>query len=226
MQNHFRRLTIATFACLGLALGVGCGDKEDEGSGPEPKSFNEIAGSIAEPTGTVDASTVGPVAQEFETLSTTSLGGSREEDAPIAQQGAASQACPAGGRMDAAGSGNDSSGSASVVYHDCCYSAGCCFSGTADTVYSSDGASTFSVCFDYDIDYACEGITMDLAYAACMGAEGLVYSVEVEGMTYAVSGTYSAGSGELTITGANGSWTCSYTNGTGSCTGTGGDFTF
>jgi len=221
MRNRTIQTSIIIATVSGLLVAVGCGS-DDDNSGGGTKSFSQISSQIEEPTGTVDATTVGAVGEKFGEMSSASLGGSRLNG----PTNTAEQACPSGGSMTASGSGNESSGSVSVKYNECCYTAGCCFSGVADTVYSDANTNTFSYCIDADLDYSCEGQQLALDYAACQGPEGLVYAVEVAGATFAVSGQYSGGNGQLTIKGANGSWTCTYTDGAGTCTGSGEDFSF
>jgi len=220
MMKRTIQTSIVVATVAGMIVAVGCGSDDDSGGGGA--SFSDMSSQVEQPTGTVDATTAGPVATKFEELSSASLGGDR-----LYAQQSSEQACPAGGSMRASGSGNESSGNVTVNYDGCCYVAGCCFSGVGTTAYSDANGSNFSYCVDYDVDYSCEGQSLSLNYAACQGTDGsLVYSVEVAGETFAVSGYYNGGNGELTITGANGSWTCTYTNSAGSCTGTGGDFTF
>jgi len=133
----------------------------------------------------------------------------------------------AGGSLNAAGSGDQSSGHSTALYDDCCVAANCCIDGSADIYFSTEQGAAYSYCGSYDLSYSCEGTTTALTYEGCVGSTGeQIYVIEVDGDTYAVSGTYSNGSGTLEISGENGTWTCTYSNGSGSCTGTGGTFEF
>ncbi len=223
MSDRICRISIVTAAIFGTALAIGCGSDDDKDSGAQARSFADVSAEIQQPTGTVDATTAGPVAQEFGTMSTASLAGSRD----YASTQTAEEACDAGGTVTASGTGNDSSGNVSMRYNDCCYTADCCYNGTGNMIYSDANGSDFSVCFDYDVAATCEGQSLTVDYAACMQSDGsLAYSIEVAGETFTVSGYYSDGNGQLTIRGANGTWDCTYTNDSGTCTGTGGEFSF
>src|SRR5690606_23898889 len=120
-----------------------------------------------------------------------------------------------------------SSGQARASYDNCCATAGCCLDGKADMYYSTEQGATYSYCASYDVNYSCEGTSTAVRYDGCFNATGeVVYAIEVDGNTYAVSGSYSNGSGSLKITGKNGTWTCTYSGGSGTCTGDSGSFDF
>jgi hypothetical protein len=223
MSHRIYPISVVTVAIFGTALAIGCGSDDDKGSGSAAPSYQDLSAKVQQPTGTVDATTVGPVAQEYASMNSASFNGSRD----YAESGTTTEACTASGNMTASGTGNENAANVSIDYNDCCETASCCYDGTMHMVYSDDGGGSMSYCADYAVEYACEGVNMSVNYAMCTQANGTVgYSVEVAGETYTVSGNYIDGNGQLTITGANGSWTCSYTNDTGTCTGTGGDFTF
>jgi hypothetical protein len=219
--------------CLGLAvtLGVGfgllgaCGD---DGGSNVGGSYSSIASAIESPSGTVDESSAVRVGEEFGKLSATGVAAGMRRDAQVGQSQSGTMDCPAGGSISFTGSGNESSGQARGSYNGCCYSAGCCMDGTVNMFYSSAQSAAFAYCGSYDVSYSCEGVNADLAFNGCFGTTGeWVYVVEVDGESYAVSGTYVDGSGTLEISGENGTWTCTYNNDSGSCTGSGGDsFTF
>jgi hypothetical protein len=214
----------AVLFVLGGAF-AGCGG-DDEGS--RGGSFTSIASAIESPSGTVDETTAPAVGEEFEKVSQVSLAGGMRSDIPKAQSTSGTQSCPEGGSFSVEGSGNQSSGEATVAYDDCCFIEDCCFDGDAEMYFSSEGGTAqYSYCASYDLDYSCEGTSATLSFEGCFGTTGrLIYVIEVEGETYSVSGNYSEGSGMLEIRGANGTWNCTFSNGSGSCSGSGGSFTF
>lgn len=219
---HIKRCVGLVFAC-GLVSGVlaACGDDGGSGVGG---SYASIAGAIEAPSGTVDASSAATIGDEFEKLSGANLAGGMREDAQVAQTTSGTEACDAGGSVSYSGSGNESSGSARGTFDSCCFTAGCCTDGSMDMYYSSEQGAEYMFCGSYDLSYSCEGVDADVTFSGCFGTSGeWVYVVEVNGETYAVSGTYSDGNGTLEIRGENGTWTCTYTDGSGECTGSGGD---
>jgi hypothetical protein len=209
-----------------LGLGIaGCGGG-DKGSGNGGGSFAAISESLAEPTGTVDETTAGDIGEEFEKVSGTGANGFRDEQIAQSQQ-TQTVSCPAGGNYTITASGSQSSGRATLDYNSCCYAEGCCTDGSGDWYYSSSQTASYSICGSYDLSSSCGGSEVSLEYSGCMSSDGeWVYSIEVDGETYAVSGSYFGGNGSLEIRGANGTWNCTYSNGTGSCTGSGGNFSF
>lgn len=218
------RVGIVLASVLAGALGVACGSDETSSSGPP--SFDSLAARINAPTGTVSATTATPVADEFEKLSSSSLGGTRQVQA---SQDMSAQMCTSGGSASVDSSGDASGGSARMSYDACCMAQSCCVSGTVDVVVNtnSTGTSTFAQCVSYDVSMVCDNATATMNSVGCQGTDGtFTYSIEVEGKTYSVSGSYSGGNGTLTIKGANGTFTCTYTSGSGTCTGTDGEFTF
>jgi hypothetical protein len=220
-------MRLGKYMWLGLlGLGIaGCGgDDNDKGSGGG--SFAAISESLAEPSGTVDATTAADIGEEFGKVSSAGAGGLRNEQVAQSQQ-TQTMSCPAGGTYTVTASGSESSGRATLDYNSCCYTAGCCTDGSGDWYYSSSQTASYSICGSYNLEYSCEGVEASLEYSGCLSSTGeWVYRVEVDGETYAVSGSYYDGTGTLEIEGANGSWTCTYNNGAGSCTGTGGNFSF
>lgn len=222
---RFERCLGFGVAALALAgLGAGCGGGGSSGGGG---SFAAIQSSIAAPTGTVDETTVADVGAEFEKAASSGVAAGMRRDAQVAQTQSGTISCEAGGSMSSSGSGNESSGRVTASYNNCCMIEDCCTDGVANIYYSSDQTANFMFCGSYDVSYSCQGTTADVKYEGCFGSTGeWVYVVEVDGESYAVSGSYANGSGELEITGANGTWTCTYTNDGGTCTGTGGTFEF
>lgn len=220
--------------CVGLAAAVlglmgaamGCGDDE------APPSFGSIAKGLESPTGTVDANSAAEIGKQYEAASQNSAFGVRGDD-QVGQSGfEGSQSCPAGGNYEASGSGNQSSGSVTIDYNACCFSAGCCASGDGTIHYNSEAgsgsAASYAFCATFDMQYTCEGSSASLDYSMCYGVGGeAVLLVEVNGESFAVSASTTGASGSLQIRGANGTWTCSYNDDGGSCTSTaGGNFTF
>jgi hypothetical protein len=222
---RFERCLGFGVAALALAgLGAGCGGGDSSGGGG---SFASIQSSIASPTGTVDETTAADVGAQFEKVSSSGMAMGMRRDAQVAQSGSQTLECEAGGSMSSSGSGNESSGQVTASYDNCCMIEDCCTDGIAKIYFSSDQTASYTFCGSYDFSYSCEGTTADLKFNGCFGSSGeWVYVVEVDGESYAVSGAYANGSGELEITGANGTWTCTYTNAGGTCTGTSGNFEF
>ncbi|HEU4578396.1 MAG TPA: hypothetical protein VFS67_09085 [Polyangiaceae bacterium] len=205
-------------AALGLwGLVTGCG-----GSG-KADSFGSITDEISKPTGTVDESTAGKVGEKFEAASKSSAQGVRDDDQTAASGSATiTTSCSAGGSITISGSGNQSSGKATTKFDKCCFTEGCCTSGNGTSYYSSDQSAAYQYCASYDLDYSCEGTSASLEYQGCFGAGKAVFLIDVDGDSYAVSGSRSGGSGTLEITGANGKWTCTFSSGSGSCSSTSG----
>jgi hypothetical protein len=202
-----------------------CGSDDDGGS--RGGSFSDITSAIESPTGTVDETTAADVGVEFEKVVQAEVPAGMRRDAQTAQSSSGTVACPAGGNLTAAGSGDQSSGHSTASYDNCCVAANCCIDGAADIYFSTEQGAAYTYCGSYDLSYSCEGSTTQISYEGCVSASGeQVYVIEVEGDTYAVSGTYSSGSGTLEIRGENGTWTCTYSNNSGSCTGPGSSFTF
>jgi len=203
---------------------AGCGSDDDGGS--RGGSFSSITSAIESPTGTVDENSVAEVGTEFEKVVQAEVPSGMRRDAQTAQS-SGTVSCPAGGSLSAAGSGDQSSGHSTAQYNDCCVAANCCIDGSADIYFSTEQGAAYSYCGSYDLTYSCEGTTTALSYEGCVGSTGeQIYVIEVDGGTYAVSGSYSNGSGTLEITGENGTWTCTYSGAGGSCTGTGATFEF
>lgn len=210
---------------LGLGLFAACGGDDDEGSSGGG-SYSSISESISAPSGTVDATTVGDIGEEFAKISSASAGGVRE-DAVAQSSQTQEMACPAGGTQTSTASGTQDNATVTIDLDACCYTEGCCTTGGGTWYFAGAQGAEYSICGSYDVTSSCQGSTVSLDYSGCIGSNGQwVYVVEVAGETYAVSGNYANGNGMLEITGANGTWTCTYANGAGNCTGTGGDFTF
>ncbi len=217
-------LAVAMLGLLGAAMG--CGGGED------PPSFGSIAKGLESPTGTVDEGSASEIGKKYEAANKNNLGFGVRGDDQVGQSGSLSQSCPAGGNYEASGSGNQSSGSVTIDYNDCCFAAGCCASGDGTIHYNSEGASggaeSYAFCAQFDMSYSCDGSSASLDYSMCYGIGGeAVLLIEVNGKSFAVSASRTGGSGSLEIRGANGSWTCTYNDAGGSCTSSsGGSFTF
>jgi hypothetical protein len=230
-MNRWTRGVALALSTTGAVAAVGCG------GGP---SMDSISSEMKTPTGTVDSTSVKAVGAKFEEQlagqsQLPAFGGERDDVGQKTQ--AQSISCPAGGSLDASGSGSQTDGQTHASYKNCCFVENCCFDGALDVFYDS-GNADFSACFDYDVSFNCAlsvgettaATSGALQFSACVSvsgtASGYVYLVEVEGLTYRVSGSISSGSGSIDITGVNGSFSCTYTNGSGSCSGTSGNFTF
>jgi hypothetical protein len=206
-------LVLGAVASLGTAFAC----SSDDSSSSSGRSYNDLVAAIESPTGTVSKTSVSPVAEEYEKINASSLNGTRgvQESADMS-----AQLCTAGGSAKGESSGGQSSGDIDFVYDNCCIEASCCVDGTMHMVYKSgnESAASFSYCMDMDYTMTCDAQTVKTTAGGCLGPDGFVYAITVNGESYAVSGSYSNGSGQLTIKGANGSYTCTYTNGSGSCT--------
>jgi hypothetical protein len=217
--------------CLGFAAAAvglwgvvtGCGS-----DGGKASSYSSITEEISKPTGTVDQASVAKIGEKFEAASKASAMGVRDDDQTAASGSATvTQNCPSGGSFSATGSGNESNGRGTVKYNDCCYTAGCCADGNATIYYSSAQSSAFTYCANYDMDTTCAGTSLSIEYSGCLSASGMVLLIDVDGASYAVTGSRSNGTGSLEITGANGKWSCTFSSGSGSCTSSaGGNFSF
>jgi hypothetical protein len=155
--------------------------------------------------------------------------GGRKLDPAASAAQTVSQPCPNGGTISV--TANQASANAiteNFSYNNCCESADCCFNGGGDLYYSGSGSTAGSFCESFHVTAVCSGQPVVENFSLCEdGTTGMInYLVEVDGDSFAVSGSYSNGTGTLMITGANGAFTCTYTNHTGSCTGTNGSFTF
>jgi hypothetical protein len=216
-------LLLTGLAASALLLGA-CGGGKDEEK-PKAGSIDDISSAIESPTGTVSASTAADVAMAFEESGGVPTGSSRDQSQPIAAQDA-TVACDSSGDINVtADSGGESF---DIGYNDCCMTAGCCINGDAQGFVDTSGTGTYSACYEYDLDYDCDGTSASMEFSFCQSATGeMIYAIEVEGDTFAVSGYISNGTGTLTVTGENCSFTCDYTDYAGSCTSDSGDtFTF
>ncbi|MGC4064424.1 MAG: hypothetical protein QM784_07235 [Polyangiaceae bacterium] len=214
-------LALGAIASLGTA--VACSSDDSSSS---KRSYGDLVAAIESPTGTLDATSANPVAKEYEKINSSSLNGTRGVQSTT---DSSSQLCTAGGSAKGEASGGQSSGDMDFVYDSCCIEASCCVDGTVHMVYKSDSQSTasFSYCMDMDYTMNCDSQTVTTTAAGCLGPNGFVYAITIDGKSYAVTGSYSNGTGQLTIKGANGSFTCTYTSGAGTCTDeSGGTFSF
>lgn len=215
-------MRLRTFVSVGLVgtLWIGCGGDDDDKKAPSGGgSYTGIANSIANPTGTLSEGNATSVAEEFAKISSSSLSGAR-----LAQGSSQTVDCDSGNITVNA----SSAGQGTFTYNDCCFGE-CCFGG-GGTIYFATQEATYSYCASYNISFECtfpdDTESGTSTFQGCVGQEGWVYVVRVEGETFAVTGHYSDGNGQLTITGANGTYTCTYTDGSGTCTGDGGEFSF
>lgn len=222
MRRHVKGVAVSgLLASFWLAA---CGGGGDGGGGSTPGTFGNVeslAAAIDSPTGTVDETTAGAVAEEFETQMSSDvsgLGGIRENVGTVRQAQTSTIDCSGGGNISVDGDETRAS-----FRYNACNESGCLFNG--EGVVFASGAGDYSSCLSYDISATCDdGTSAQVTYSGCLGSEGeFVYLIEVEGESYTVSGYYSDGNGELTIRGANGTFTCTYTEGSGTCVGDGGD---
>jgi len=212
---------------LGLSglLWAGCGG-DDEPKGPNGAArYNAIAGSIANPTGTLDDTTAADVAREYEKISTTGAGGRRVLQS---QTQSTTISCPSGGTYGISVSASQSGGVSTITYDNCCYvDASCCFSGGGDMYYSVAAGAAYSYCASYSLSVACGIASGSASYEGCFDTTGeWTYVIRVAGETFTVTGSLSSGSGTLSVVASNGSYTCTYTNYSGTCTGGSGSFRF
>jgi hypothetical protein len=217
---------IMAFGLGFLAVGTFCCSSGDSGSASNSgaSSYGAISDSISHPTGQLDKTNTANVAAEFEKIASSSAAGRRIQGSSSANQ---EVSCPSGGKYTVNVSGTQTAAQANVTYDDCCYEASCCLNGGGVWYFSSDASTSYSYCGTYDISVSCGSDSGAVKYEGCYGSDGIwTYVVHVSNKTYAVSGTYSNGTGTLKITAANGSWTCTYTNNSGTCTGASGDFSF
>lgn len=215
-------MRLGTFIGIGLfaVAGVGCG-----GGSSKPASFSAVKTSIANPTGTLAATNADSVAKAYQaSLSAGTVAAGRRLDQKTSAV-IATTPCTVSGNISIDSvqmSGSDIS--ESFTYHSCCETADCCLSGPGSVFSSQAGAG--SVCESLQVSGTCSGAPIAENFSFCSDGGVVNYLVEVDGQSFAVSGSYAAGNGTLTITGKNGMFTCTYTNDTGSCTGTTGTFTF
>jgi len=214
-----------------------------------------VAEEIASPSGNLAADNATLVAEEFERLGGAdfSLGDLGAGATAQVSSGALTQkvvakgadisldgldVCPAGGDISAS---QRQSGDLVIVtgrYNDCCVEVGCCISGNVTSQVSSadlesaaangdlDIGEGFEICSSGSLQLSCGDGPESFDFDFCIGDAGVIYLIEVNGQSFAVSGSYANGSGQLTIRGANGVWECQFEGGTGSCTGDTGAFSF
>jgi hypothetical protein len=210
--------TSITLLLAGCVTVSACGDDEEKAPSG---SFDAINERVSSPTGTLEATNAVSVADAYEQISSASVAGRRLEQS---QSQTVEQACLVSGNYTVTASGDQNSAQATLTYNDCCMAEACCYNGTGNSYYSA--GDTLSYCAEYDLTLDCMTAQGAISYVGCFDGTGLgTFLVEVEGETYAVSGTYSAGSGTLTIADSTGSFTCTYSGGTGSCSGAG-EFSF
>lgn len=213
-----RKLGFALLVSSTALAAVACGGGNSGAAGYT--SLSALTGAMEAPTGTVDATTAVGVAAEFENSMTNgNYGGIRQKSQ--AQSGSAN--CSGGGSISV----NVSEEHVFGRYNNC-NEAGCVMNGTLNMFLTDSTA--WSTCMSYDLAVACEGqAAVSATFSGCIdiGTGSYTYLVEYDGLTYTVSGSYSAGSGTLTISGENGTFTCTYTEDAGTCTAsTGETFSF
>lgn len=208
---------ICVAGLLAAAL-LSCGDDDDGGDGGGGPSgggsYGSIASNLEKPSGTLAATNAVDVAEAYEKM------GAGDGDKRRKQAGTQTIACDAGGtqKVEAAGV-TQTSVTAKVTYDDCCHQQGCCMDGDADWFYASQGAGDYPYCGRYDVTSTCGGAPQKLSYEGCFSTTGWVFLVKVDGKSYAVTGFYADGNGELTIKDSTASWTCTYQSAKGTCTG-------
>lgn len=210
-----RKLGLFVSMIIGSAAMVACGG--GGGSGSPAAGFDsveDLTAAMDSPTGTVDATTATPVAEEFQNITEngsalgSGFGGIRQK----AQAESASIDCSGGGSIDAEGDETR----VHATYNSCS-EGGCVIDGEISIFISTAGS--YSGCYSFDVSATCDAESVSAVGSYCVnGTTGTVeYLVDVNGETYTVSGYYADGTGELTIRGANGTYTCTYTDGAGSC---------
>lgn len=220
MNKILRHTFILSVVASSASLIIGCGGGKDEEEAPSG-SIDDIAGAIESPTGTLDESSAGDVARAFEESNGVPTSGRRDDGVAVAQ--ATGVPCGTSGNISV---NADSSGESFDISYDSCCEATCCFDGTATGFVDTSGSGTYSACYEYDLSASCDGSNIDYDFSFCSGVNGIVYSIEVNGDTFSVSGSTVNGTGTLTVTGENGTFTCEYTEYSGSCTGDSGTFSF
>lgn len=219
MNKTFRHAFILSIVATSVSLAVGCGGGKEEEEAPAG-SLADISGAIESPTGTLDESTASDVARAFEESNGVPTSGTRDD--VVAAQ-AQDVPCGTSGNISVTA---DSSGEAFDISYDSCCEGTCCFDGTATGFVDTSGTATYTACYEYDLSSSCDGVSIDYDFSFCSGVNGIVYSIEVNGDTFSVSGSTVNGTGTLTVTGENGTFTCEYTDYAGSCTGDSGTFSF
>jgi hypothetical protein len=204
-------------------LAGACGDGGGGGGGSGGASYGDIADAIGAPTGTVDKSSAPAIADAYQQISQNGAGSIGKQDGAKQEM-----SCPAGGKFSITAQSSGGSAKSDISYDNCCYQASCCLDGGGTWYFSTSqgSAQSYNYCGSYSLTSTCSGSSASVKYEGCFGLDGWVYSVKVDGETFAVSGNYSNGNGTLKVAGENGSFTCTYTNNTGSCTGTSGTFSF
>jgi hypothetical protein len=195
---------------------AGCGKDEPK------KDYESLAATISEPTGTLDS---GDDAKSV-ALAFKDQGGSYNPGAAGARREAgfdgsvdSTVQCPAGGTIVVSASGNQKKAQASFEYNQCCYTEGCCANGDGEYFYSAQPAtSEFSFCGNWNLDVECHGSSASGSFDGCFGSDGYWYAVEVQGKTFAVSGSFDGKNGSWKVKTAKGTWTCEAQDGAGSCT--------
>ncbi len=224
-----RKLGLFVSMVIGSAAMIACGGGGGSGSpAADFDSVEDLAAAMDAPTGTVDATTAKPVADEFQAFSEnggglSALAGGFAGVRQKAQAASASEDCSGGGSISV-----DTDEQTYMEYSfNSCVESDCTIDGGFQYFIGASGS--YSACFVFDLSVQCAEESASAAGSYCQNGEtGVVeYLIAVNGETYTVSGYYSNGTGELTIRGANGTYTCTYTDGAGSCVDeAGSEFTF
>lgn len=217
MRNMKNSIGLVSVSVAAVFAFVGCGGSGSgsgsNGSGLSGDSLESISNAIASPTGTVSADAAPEIARAFEESQGIPTGAERDGGKVITAQDFAYE-CDGGGSIDF--NFSDDGLQSEFIYNRCCVLADCCIDGTGSTF--SEEAGSLSYCSAFNIDYDCGGENFSLNYASCVDEDfNITYAIEIEGETFAVSGSLFNGTGSLTITGVNGSWSCEYTEYSGSC---------
>lgn len=214
-----RKLGLFVSMVFGSVAMVACGG----GGGNAASGFDsaeDLAEAMDSPTGTVDAATATPVAEEFAKVQSSGLGGIRQK---VQEQSSGSIPCSGGG--DISYEGNETRVDAN---YNACVEGDCTIDGQLRAFVSSATSTAVDACYTMNASITCGVESATVAGSFCMSVNGetgeytIEYLIDVNGNTYVVSGYYSNGTGELTIRGANGTYTCTYTDGSGSCVDEGG----
>jgi len=220
-------MRLGTWIGIGLfaVAGVGCGG----GGSKAPGSYSDVMASFAHPTGTLAATNADKVAKAYQASMSAGTGPAGQRLDSKASAIVQSVPCNTSGTISINNIQTSSNAfSEDFSYNNCCETADCCYNGTGKVFETLSGTSTGSFCESVQITGTCSAIPITENYSFCEDTTTgtLNYLVQVDGESFAVSGSYSNGNGTLTITGQNGMFTCTYTNDAGSCTGTGGTFVF
>jgi len=218
-------MRLGTWIGIGLfaVAGLGCGG----GGSKAPGSYGDVKASFDHPTGTLAATNADAVAKAYQASLSAGTGPAGQRLNQKTSAVVETIPCNSSGTISVnVATATSSAVSESFSYNNCCEVAGCCYNGSGNVFFASGGTATGSLCESVQLTGTFQAIPVTENFSFCDEGGVINYLVQVDGESFAVSGSYSNGTGTLTIVGKNGSFMCTYTNDTGSCTGTGGTFTF